>query len=228
MKQLINTYLLIYNISQAAGWFYLNYIALPYYQTILESGTSSGAMYEEVKDTLRLLLLIPYLEVIHAVLGFVKSNPIPTFFQVTMRAFVFIAVCDRYKLVQTSIQFPTMVLVWNMSEVIRYSYYATNLIGIPFEVLTWLRYTLFIVLYPIGAGSEVLCMFAALPDIKNDHNTPNITMPNEWNVTFNFYYFIIILMLLYIPGFPPMYCHMLRQRTKFLGRQSREEEKKCE
>jgi very-long-chain (3R)-3-hydroxyacyl-CoA dehydratase len=151
----------------------------------------------------------------------------PTFFQVTMRAFVFIAVCDHYKPVQTSFQFPTMVLVWNMSEVIRYSYYATNLMGIPFQVLTWLRYTLFIVLYPIGACSEVLCMFAALPDIKNDHDR-NITMPNELNATFNFYYFIIILMLLYIPGFPPMYGHMLRQRKKVLGRQYQEEEKKCE
>jgi very-long-chain (3R)-3-hydroxyacyl-CoA dehydratase len=198
MKQLINAYLLIYNLSQALGWFYLNYIALPYYKTILVSGTSSGEMYEEVKYTLKLLLLIPYLEVIHAVLGFVKSSPMPTFFQVTMRAFVFIAVCDHYKPVQTSIQFPTMVLVWNMSEVIRYSYYATNLMGIPFRGSTWLRYTLFIVLYPIGACSEVLCMFAALPDIKNDHDR-NITMPNKWNATFNFYYFIIILMLLYIP-----------------------------
>lgn len=227
MKQLIEAYLLIYNLSQALGWFYLNYIALPYYKTMLETGTSSGEMYDEINATLRLLLLIPYLEVLHAVLGFVKSSPIPTFFQVTMRGFVFIAICDHYKPVQSSIQFSTMVLVWNMSEVIRYSYYATNLIGVPFKVLTWLRYTLFIVLYPIGAGSELLCMLAALPDIKNDHNR-NIAMPNEMNVTFNFYYFIIILMFLYIPGFPPMYFHMLRQRKKVLGRQSQGEEKKRE
>ena len=224
--QIINCYLLLYNISQALGWFYLNYIALPHYQSILESGISSEDLYREIKDVLRILLLIPYLEVAHAVFGLVKSNPVPTFFQVTMRAFVFIAICEHYPLVPTSIQFASMVIVWNMSEVIRYSYYATNLIGAPIYILTWLRYTLFIILYPIGAISELLCMFSALPAIKSSQEDRNITMPNSWNFTFNFYYFVAILMAFYVPGFPQMYCHMLRQRKKVLGRQSNDEKQK--
>ena len=227
MEQLIKAYLLVYNLSQVLGWFYLNYIALPYYTSILESGSSSSGMYQDTKDILRLLLLIPYLEVFHAVTGLVKSSPVPTFFQVTMRAFVFMAICEHYETVQPSIQFSTMVLVWNMSEIIRYAYYATNLIGIPLNVLTWLRYTLFIILYPIGAGSELLCMYVALPDIKRD-DTRNIAMPNKFNVTFNFYYLVIILMVLYFPGFPQMYCHMLRQRRKVLGRPSQTDGKKSE
>ena len=227
MGFLTNTYLLIYNLSQALGWFYLNYIALPYYAKMLESGASSGAMYDEIKDVLRLLLLVPYLEVLHAIAGLVKSNPIPTFFQVTMRAFVFIAICQFSKPVQASIPFSSMVLVWNMSEIVRYSYYASNLIGFPIEILTWLRYTLFIILYPIGAGSELLCMWLALPEIKNDE-ARCVTMPNRFNATFSFYHGVIILMMLYLPGFPQMYCHMMHQRKKVLGRQSESEQKKME
>ena len=223
--QIIKTYLLLYNISQALGWFYLNYIALPYYKSILESGISSEDLYHEIKDVLRILLLIPYLEVFHAIFGLVKTNPLPTIVQVTMRAFVFIAICEHYPVVPSSIQFASMVIVWNMSEVIRYSYYATNLMGTPIDVLTWLRYTLFIVLYPIGAGSELLCMATALPAIKLNQDDRSITMPNSWNVTFNFYYLVIILMAFYIPGFPQMYCHMLRQRKKVLGRQTSEDKK---
>ena len=193
----------------------------------MDSGSPSDEMYHEVKNLLRLLLLIPYLEVIHAITGIVKSSPVPTFIQVTGRAFVFIAICEHYVSSQNSIQFSTMVLAWNMSEIIRYSYYATNLTGIPIDVLTWLRYTLFIVLYPIGAGSELLCMMVALPDIKADQDR-NISMPNKLNITFNFYYLIIFLMFLYIPIFPQLYCHMLRQRKKILGRQPQSESKKNE
>ena len=225
LAQLVKFYLLIYNISQALGWFYLNYIALPHYKSILESGISSDDLYQEIQDVLRLLLIIPYLEVAHAIFGLVKSSPVPTFIQVTMRAFVFIAICERYPLVPSSIQFAVMVIVWNMSEVIRYSYYAANLLGTPIDILTWLRYTLFIVLYPIGAGSELLCMYIALPAIQSNEDR-SISMPNSWNVTFNFYYVTIVLMVFYLPGFPQMYCHMLTQRKKVLGRQSNEEEKK--
>ena len=226
IERLVKCYLLLYNVSQALGWFYLNYIALPHYKSILESGVSSDDLYKETKDVLRLLLLIPYLEVAHAIFGIVKSSPVPAFFQVTMRAFVFIAICEHYPLVPSSIQFASMMIVWNMSEVIRYSYYATNLMGTPIDILTWLRYTLFIVLYPIGAASELLCMGSALPAIKSNQEERSVTMPNSLNVTFNFYYFLIIIMALYLPGFPQMYCHMLKQRKKVLGRKSNEEEKK--
>ena len=227
MASIIKPYLLMYNVSQVLGWFYLNYIALPFYKEILDTGRQSTKMYHEIKQVLTLLLLIPYLEVIHAMTGIVKSSPVPTITQVTARAFVFIVICGHYECIHSSIQFSTMILAWNMSEIIRYSYYAINLMGIPVGVMTWLRYSLFIVLYPMGAGSEFLCMMKALPDIKKDQER-NILMPNKFNITFNFYYMIIFFMFLYLPLFPQLYGHMLRQRKKILGRQAHSDLKKGE
>ena len=227
MATIIKTYLLTYNISQIFGWVCLMIIFLPHIKLLFITGTPSKEMYEEIAPLLRILLLMPYMEVIHNIVGIVKSNPFLTFIQVTGRVFVVMAICDRYECVHYSIQLSTMVLAWNISEIIRYSYYAVNLVGRQIAALTWLRYTLFIVLYPIGAGSELACMITALPDIKADQSY-NIPMPNKVNVTFNFYYTVLLLMCSYIPLFPQLYGHMLMQRKKMLGKQSEVEVKKNE
>lgn len=59
-------------------------------------------------------------------------------------------------------------------------------------------------------------MIAALPEI---HQKKHLTLelPNAVNFGFSFYYFVIILCLIYLPGFPQMYGHMFTQRKKVLG-----------
>jgi very-long-chain (3R)-3-hydroxyacyl-CoA dehydratase len=59
--------------------------------------------------------------------------------------------------------YATMVLAWSATEVIRYLYYAFGLVGFTPRPLTWLRYTTFYLLYPIGAGSEAFLIFSTLP-----------------------------------------------------------------
>ncbi|CAK5070880.1 unnamed protein product [Meloidogyne enterolobii] len=67
-----------------------------------------------------------------------------------------------------------------------------------------LYYTFFILLYPLGAGGELLTMFAALPEIgERKHFT--IEMPNVANFAFHFYWAVILLALTYIPLFPQLY-----------------------
>ena len=56
-----------------------------------------------------------------------------------------------------------MVLAWSITEIIRYSFYAANLLTYEPRWLLWLRYNTFFVLYPLGAGSEAALLFATLP-----------------------------------------------------------------
>jgi very-long-chain (3R)-3-hydroxyacyl-CoA dehydratase len=56
-----------------------------------------------------------------------------------------------------------MVVSWALTEVIRYTFYATALVGWEPAPLVWARYSMFFVLYPTGAGSEALVNFATLP-----------------------------------------------------------------
>lgn len=59
-----------------------------------------------------------------------------------------------------------MLLAWSLTEVIRYTYYATSLLGIKIRALDWLRYTTFLPLYPLGAASEAFISFSTLPPVS--------------------------------------------------------------
>ena len=56
-----------------------------------------------------------------------------------------------------------MVLSWSLTEVIRYEFYACSLLGAEPQLLLWLRYTTFYVLYPTGASSEAFLIYSTLP-----------------------------------------------------------------
>ncbi|ETN87199.1 tyrosine phosphatase-like protein, PTPLA, partial [Necator americanus] len=114
-----------------------------------------------------------------------------------------------------SVGVPMFLVAWSVTEVIRYSFYALGLLSaVPF-FLTWLRYTLFIVLYPLGVTGELLTLFGALPEVA-EKKYYTIEMPNPANMGFSFYAVLIASALFYIPGFPQLYLYMFAQRKKVL------------
>ena len=117
-----------------------------------------------------------------------------------------------------------MLTAWCITEVIRYSYYAVGLCQINISILTWLRYTLFIVLYPLGVTGELWCYYDSLHFLKTS-KFMSLAMPNKFNFIFSPYVVTLMVMLFYIPGFPPMYMHMVKQRRKVLGSNNSDEKK---
>nr|CAG8527922.1 3285_t:CDS:2 [Entrophospora candida] len=59
--------------------------------------------------------------------------------------------------------FTSMTIAWSIAEIVRYLYYAFNLIGKQPDLLLWCRYTFFYLLYPVGAGSEAVLIFKSIP-----------------------------------------------------------------
>lgn len=57
---------------------------------------------------------------------------------------------------------------------IRYTFYFLALLGIEVYALNWLRYTLFLVLYPLGAGSEAFLSFSTLPPLRTLPYVPKV------------------------------------------------------
>lgn len=70
--------------------------------------------------------------------------------------------------------FATMLLAWSVTETIRYPFYFLALLGIDVYALNWLRYTLFLVLYPLGAGSEAGLSFSTLPPLNTLPYIPKV------------------------------------------------------
>ena len=87
--------------------------------------------------------------------------------------------------------------------------------GLQASPLVFLRYTLFIALYPLGVTGELLCIYAAA-DQAGQTGRWSYPMPNKFNFAFSFQFFLFLVMLSYIPIFPQLYLHMFAQRKKVL------------
>ncbi|KAI0283807.1 tyrosine phosphatase-like protein, partial [Russula brevipes] len=142
------------------------------------------------------------LEVLHVLLGLVRSPLSTTAVQVASRLFSVWGIAAGFPSAQRSPFYASMVLSWALTEVIRYSFYAASLVGWSPRRLVWARYSTFFVLYPTGAGSEALVNLA--------------TLPLSWDT-----YALLrgVLFIAWWPGLYPMYTHMIKQRRRVFGGQ---------
>ncbi|KAG5896385.1 hypothetical protein JTB14_009590 [Gonioctena quinquepunctata] len=214
--RLSELYLIGYNTLQTVGWSYLLYQLIAYHMT-----SSSKSLYDTLKWTVIIFQNAALLEVIHAITRMVRSSPLITAVQVASRVIVVCGVLIATTAARETIGLGLALLAWSVTEVIRYSTYALTLVGAVPYFLKWLRYTTFIVLYPIGITGELLCMYAAQKEV-GEGNLYSILMPNKYNFIFNYQHILIFIMLLYFPLFPHLYMHMFSQRRKVLGIQKKE------
>ena len=78
------------------------------------------------------------------------------------------------------------------------------------------RYNLFIVLYPLGVIGELLTIYSALPVVRRS-GMYSMRLPNKYNVSFDYYYCLIIVMLSYIPRKELFYTHTARYGKRCRG-----------
>ena len=205
-------YLFTYNALQVLGWGSI------LVKTVLGmlSWQTNEQLYNNVTLELQIFQTAAILEIIHTAIGLVRSPLGTTLTQVFSRVTVVWLILYKVETSRSSIGVPMLLIAWSVTEVVRYSFYALNLIKAVPYLLVWMRYTFFIALYPLGASGEVITMISALPEIaKQKHFT--LEMPNALNFGFNFYYVVIFLCLIYLPGFPQLYGYMFVQRKKVLG-----------
>ncbi|XP_044750434.1 very-long-chain (3R)-3-hydroxyacyl-CoA dehydratase hpo-8 [Coccinella septempunctata] len=215
---LIHNYLIAYNAIQTIGWSFLLYQLITYYLS-QNDAKSDKSLYDTVKYTLIIFQNAAILEVIHAFLKFVSSNPIVTVQQISSRVIVVCGVLMVTESSRESLGLPLALFAWSVTEVIRYGNYTFTLLGYVPYFIKWLRYTTFIILYPIGVTGELLCLYAAQWEIRKT-GFLSVQMPNTLNFIFNYSHFLILVMTMYIPFFPQLYLHMFTLRRKVLGGQT--------
>jgi very-long-chain (3R)-3-hydroxyacyl-CoA dehydratase len=211
---LINFYMVAYNLAMCGGWAYICFLTVMNYV----EKKSAESVYPAVRLPLIIFQTGAFLEIFHAMFGFVRSPIFTTFSQVFSRLFILWAILEIPE------PFPaagawiitTLMFSWSITEIIRYSFYAFKQVGFEPYILLYLRYTTFLVLYITGVSSELGCVWYRLSWIEK--NRPfSVVMPNSWNWAFDSYWFTIGFVLAYIPFFPMLYGHMLAQRRTQLG-----------
>ena len=113
-----------------------------------------------------------------------------------------------------------MIMMWGLSELIRFGSHLYSSFTVLPKALLWVRYSSFIVLYPIGVFSEMMILKDGYEKISQCcPRVLSYEMPNEFNISFDYLYFIWIVMIpSYIVGFPFLYTYMLEQRKKKLNK----------
>ena len=167
---LVQMYLLAYNAACMAGWAYVLFLAS---STIVSARPASLAalaavlktVWGAVAEPLSFVQWAMCLEVVHAAVGFVPSPVFTTFLQVLSRIVVLV-VAQSVRDAQVDWPAGLLVAAWSLVEVPRYAFYVNSLVAkSPVYPLFWLRYTLFVVLYPAGITGEWLTMRTAAPSL---------------------------------------------------------------
>mmetsp|Transcript_2866 Transcript_2866/g.8750 ORF Transcript_2866/g.8750 Transcript_2866/m.8750 type:complete len:227 (+) Transcript_2866:166-846(+) len=211
MQSLVRTYLFLYNAFLAIGWSFV--LGRLIYGVFDDSAWLSVHKYLKVVQTAAVA------EVAHPVLGLVRTNVFSTVLQISSRLFLLWMVANQFYIVGDFFAFSTMAAAWCLAEIPRYLYFAVAQQQKPPYWLTWLRYSAFMVLYPIGVASELACLYGVLPIIFVERPY-SISMPNKYNFALDTYYVSVGALLAYIPGLPLLYAHMLQQRRKQLAKYS--------
>ena len=128
------------------------------------------------------------LDVVNVVLRIVRAALLPAVMQVASRLLMVWYVVPRQE--RLYVFDYLMFGAWSLAEIIRYQYYERK----ASRVLSFLRYNAFIVLYPVGVlAGEVPLIYL------NYKATGHV--------------FDLVALACYVPGFPFLFVHMLRQRA---------------
>ncbi|KAG6372292.1 PTPLA-domain-containing protein [Boletus reticuloceps] len=203
-------YLLAFNVVSAVGWVVVLAVTIAAIATNPATSSYVPATHHQSWSVVAPVQSLAALEVVHVLLRLVRS-PLPTtFMQVASRLILVWAIVARFSSTHASPIYTTMVLAWSLTEVPRYSYYALGLLGVhPPHWLTWLRYSAFYILYPVGAGSEALLALSTISEWRNG-------LYATWSLED---WLKAAMVLIWIPGLYVMYTHMIRIRSKVLGPQ---------
>jgi len=204
-------YLCIYNGVQCILWFVIFFLSL--------SRWSSVDGYAVLRGFVRVAQRLALLEAVHPVVGLSHGSFLPALVQLLGRNLCLFYAIARYTSAQAVAL--ELILVWAAIEIIRFPYYIATVLGVvdamPF--LSWLRYSVFIPLYPIGMILELRCWEAANQMMKSDllpgeHLIIALFETQFFRVSMDVPRLVSSLKYIYLIVGPMQYVYMLQQRAK--------------
>lgn len=169
----------------------------------------------ESKDWARYGQALSVMEVLHAMIGFAGGGASAAFIQMLGRSAVLFGILPFTTSVPCSLS-TALLGTWAASDITRYIFYLSGLIGQTSGLLLWARYSLFLILYPIGFAAEWMIYYLSLAEV-DEKALHAVRLPNAWNVSFDLGIWNRGVLVSYIYFAPSMYLYMLRQRKRKLG-----------
>jgi hypothetical protein len=242
----IAPYLLFYSLYQSYGWARIM-------STVLTTGFSTS-IWSQAGPTCYFFQHLGLMEVLHGALGLTRSNAFMTFVQIYSRILVIAMIVENPSFVKAdSIFIPCMLFAWSMADFTRYFYHtigqvieiATSIRGVagalklmkvgpvhkaddpvfdyPFP-LVWLRYSMFIVLYPMGIFCELNVFRMTFSAVTAPMSTTTLGTISSWimqttklMVGGSSWFWFASLAVSYAAGGPALMSMLLAARKKKLA-----------
>lgn len=188
-------YLTFYNLAQFIGYMYIVIVlSICYFK---DGPKTFSKAFENVGNVMQFIQCLQYLEVLHPIFGYTKGSWLTSFLQVSGRNFVLFVMILTEPRIQAKPVVYHLFMVWSLIEIFRYPYYLSMIVKKPVGLLTWLRYTMWMPLYPAGVICEGTIILRNIPYFEETQKF-SVAMPNEWNFSFSiptflkFYLFILL------------------------------------
>lgn len=188
----IKIYLACYNFAAFVFWaLYLGFFFVSNFQL-----NESNLFFLNIAQGMAIL------EIFHVAMKWVKSSLLSTGIQVLSRLLILVLINFFFRDYADQFAFSAGVLIvsvaWLGIELVRYSLYFLSGFSIQPSVLLWMRYSFFIILYPLGVTGEWFILIT----------------PVKANGMENYFYLIFLLICLgtYLYYFPMLYRYMWKQR----------------
>ncbi|KAG7999462.1 Very-long-chain (3R)-3-hydroxyacyl-CoA dehydratase [Nibea albiflora] len=166
---------------------------------------TSDSLYDTfhtISDVMFFCQILAAVEVLNAAFGVVRTSVIPTLIQVVGRNFVlFIIFGSLEKMHNQPVVFFVFYL-WSAIEIFRYPFYMLGCFNTEWKTLTWLRYTVWIPLYPLGVLAEAVAVIQSIP-IFDENKFLSIPLPKAIGTSISFSYFLHVYLVLMFLG--PVY-----------------------
>uniref|UniRef100_A0A3Q3MHA9 Very-long-chain (3R)-3-hydroxyacyl-CoA dehydratase n=1 Tax=Mastacembelus armatus TaxID=205130 RepID=A0A3Q3MHA9_9TELE len=204
-------YLFMYNLVQFLGfsWIFVNMTV----RLLILGQDSFYDTFHTTADMMYFCQMMAVLEVINPLLGLAKTGFFPALIQVAGRNCILFVIFGSLEEMQNKPVIFFVFYLWSTIEIFRYPFYMLACIGTEWKLLTWLRYSLWIPLYPLGVVAEAVAVIQSLP-IFDETLLFSLPLPAVLGHSLSFSYILQLYLVLMFLGLFINFRHLYKQRKR--------------
>ncbi|KJH42053.1 tyrosine phosphatase-like protein, PTPLA [Dictyocaulus viviparus] len=204
---LLKLYKFLYNVT-------LFSIHLMIFLKLVEAQISERFVFLEFFPLYQVATYAQILDVFHGIIGITNTGMSESSIQIFGRIFM-LYVIEGNPMIHNQLETIILLYAWVLIELFRYPYYALRSWNSEIYLLTWLRYSAWIPLYPIGLFIEWLSMVSSL---KFYYRSSKYSLQIPYlQFSLNFGIVLSVLSFLVMPFISrKLIVHMSKQRKKKL------------
>ncbi|XP_020486974.1 very-long-chain (3R)-3-hydroxyacyl-CoA dehydratase [Labrus bergylta] len=204
-------FLFMYNLVQFLGfsWIFFNMTV----RLFIFGADSLYDTFHTISDVMFFCQILAAVEVLNAAFGVVRTAVFPTLIQVVGRNFILFIIFGSLEEMHNKPVVFFVFYLWSAIEIFRYPFYMLGCFNTEWKTLTWLRYTVWIPLYPLGVLAEAVAVIQSI-SLFDETKLFSIPLPKAFGTSVSFSYFLHIYLVLMFLGLVINFRHLYKQRKK--------------